>query len=134
MSGKSAEEDEEKATYYDPYAQQKITGNWEAFMEKMLKDHPRMGHALKDTIVNGHTLSLAVGTDIIRDELLRNQSEITALLAECCGLEGSIILDITVSVAQESNLPHRTVDKVRFLVEKNAELNTLIQDLSLDAE
>ena len=134
MSGKVTEEEEEKATYYDPYAQQKITGGWEKFMVKMMMEHPRMGHALKGTIVNGHTLSLSVGTDIIRDELLRNQSEITALLGECCGLEGSIILDVQVSISQENNLPHRTVDKVRYLAEKNPELNTLIQELAMDAE
>ena len=134
MSGKVTEQEEEKALYFDPYAQQKITGGWDKFMEKMMKEHPRMGHALKNTIVNGHTLSLAVGTEIIRDELLRNQSEITTLLQECCNLEGSIVLEIAVNVAKESNVPHRTVDKVRFLVEKNPELNTLIQDLALDAE
>ena len=134
MSGKVTEEEEEKVVYFDPYAQQKITGGWEKFMEKMMKEHPRMGHALKNTIVNGHTLSLAVGTEIIREELLRNQNEITALLQECCGLDGSIILEVTINAAKESNVPHRTVDKVRFLAEKNPELNTFIQDLALDAE
>ena len=134
MSGQKSSEEEEKVTYYDPYAQQKITKGWEAFMERMMAEHPRMGHALKKTIVNGHTLALTVTTEIIRDELMRNQNEITALLQEACGLEGSIVLDITVSTAKEDNTPHRTVDKVRFLVEQNHELNTLIQDLGLDAE
>ena len=134
MSGKVAEEEEEKAVYFDPYAQQKITGGWEKFMERMMAEHPRMGHALKNTIVNGHTLSLAVNTDIIREELLRNQNEITALLQECCSLDGSIILEVAVNVAKESNVPHRTVDKVRFLTDMNPELGTLIQDLALDAE
>ena len=134
MSGKAAREDEEKAVYYDPYAQQKIKGKWEPFMERMMAEHPRMGHALKGTIVNGHTLNVEVNTEIIRDELMRNQNEITALLQECCGLEGSIILNVEVKVTQESSLPHRTVDKVRFLTEQNPELNTLIQDLALDVE
>ena len=134
MSGKAAVEEEEKAVWFDPYAQQKITKEWDKFMERMMAEHPRMGHAMKKTIVNGHTLSLAVTTEIIREELLRNQPEITALLQECCGLEGSIVLDVTVAVTKEDNTPHRTVDKVRYLVERNGELNTLIQDLSLDVE
>ena len=103
-------------------------------MERMMVEHPRMGHALKKTIVNGHTLALTVTTEIIRDELMRNQNEITTLLQEVCGLEGSIVLDITVSTAKEDNTPHRPMDKVRFLVEQNPELNTLIQDLGLDVE
>ena len=134
MSGQKSSEEEEKVTYYDPYAQQKITKGWEAFMERMMAEHPRMGHALKKTIVNGHTLALTVTTEIIRDELMRNQNEITTLLQETCGLEGNIVLDITISTTKEDNTPHRTVDKVRFLVEQNPELNTLIQDLGLDVE
>ena len=134
MSGKVAAEEEEKAVWFDPYAQQKITKEWDKFMERMMAEHPRMGHAMKKTIVNGHTLSLAVTTEIIREELLRNQPEITALLQECCGLEGSIVLDVTVNVAQEDNRPLRPVDKVRYLVEKNPELNTLIKDFDLDME
>ena len=134
MSGKVAAEEEEKAVWFDPYAQQKITKEWDKFMERMMAEHPRMGHAMKKTIVNGHTLSLAVTTEIIREELLRNQPEITALLQECCGLEGSIVLDVTVNVAQEDNRPLRPVDKVRYLVEKNPELSTLIKDFDLDME
>ena len=134
MSGKAREEDDEKAIYYDPYSQQKITGKWEAFIERMMAEHPRMGHALKKTIVNGHTLNVEVNTEIIRDELLRNQGEITSILQECCGLEGSIVLNVTVGATKESSLPHRTVDKVRFLTEQNPVLNTLIQDLALDVE
>ncbi len=134
MSGKRYQDDEEKAVYYDPYSQQKITGKWTPFMERMMKDHPRMGHALSSAIVNGHTLKVTVGTEIIRDELMRNQGEITLLLQECCGIEGSVILEVTVSATQDDNLPHRTIDKVRFLVEQNPELNTLIQDLTLDTE
>ena len=134
MSGQTSRDEEEKATYYDPYAQQKITKGWEAFMERMMVEHPRMGHALKKSVVSGHTLKVEVNTEIIRDELLRNQPEITALLQEACGLEGSIILDVAINVTKEDNTPHRTVDKVRFLVERNDELNTLIQDLALDVE
>ena len=134
MSGKAREEEDEKAIYYDPYSQQKLTGKWEAFIERMMAEHPRMGHALKKTIINGHTLNVEVNTEIIRDELLRNQGEITTLLQECCGLEGSIVLNVTVGATKESSLPHRTVDKVRFLTEQNPELNTLIQDLALDVE
>ena len=103
-------------------------------MERMMVEHPRMGHALKKSVVNGHTLKVEVNTEIIRDELLRNQPEITALLQEACGLEGSIVLDVAINVTKEDNTPHRTVDKVRFLVERNDELNTLIQDLALDVE
>ena len=135
MNGReSASEEEEKTIYYDPQSGAKITKYWGEFMEKLMKEHPRLGHALKDTKVSGHTLSLAVPTDIIRDEVLRNQPELTALLQECCGIEGSIVLNVEVKAQEDNSLPHRTIDKVRYLTEKNAELNILIQDLGLDVQ
>lgn len=134
MSGRGHSESEEKAIYYDPQSQQKITAGWEKFMAAVLAEYPRMGNALKGTRVSGHTLSLTVTTDIIRDELLRNQAEITELLHKHCGIEGSIILDITISASQDDSLPHRTMDKVHFLVERNPELNKLIKEFELDAE
>jgi DNA polymerase-3 subunit gamma/tau len=127
-------EEEEKAVYFDPQTGQKINNHWGEFMERLTKEHPRLGNAMKDTKVSGHTLSMAVSTEIIRDEILRNQPEITALLAECCGVEGSIILDVEVKMEQDNTLPHRTIDKLHFLVEKNPELNNLIQDLGLDLQ
>lgn len=135
MSGRvTASDDEEKAIYYDPQSGAKITKHWGEFMEKLMKEHPRLGHALKDTKVSGHTLSLTVPTDIIRDEVLRNQPELTALLQECCGIEGSIVLNVEIRAQEDNSLPHRTIDKVRYLTEKNPELNTLIQDLGLDVQ
>jgi hypothetical protein len=128
------DEEEEKAVYFDPQTGQKINNHWGEFMERLTKEHPRLGNAMKDTKVSGHTLSMAVSTEIIRDEILRNQPEITALLAECCGVEGSIILDVEVKMEQDNTLPHRTIDKLHFLVEKNPELNNLIQDLGLDLQ
>ena len=135
MSGKAfVNEEGEKAVYYDPQTQQKVTKNWAVFIEKLTKEHPRLGNAMLNTKVSGHTLSLDVATDIIREDLLRYQPEITTLLHECCGVQGSVVLDIVVKVEEDNTLPHRTIDKVRYLTEKNPELNTLIQDLGLDIQ
>lgn len=135
MSGRAlVNDEEEQAIYYDPQTQQKINKDWAVFIERLTKEHPRLGNAMQDTKVSGHTLSLSVPTEIIRDDLMRNQPEITELLAECCGVNGSIILDIEVKVTEDNTLPHRTIDKVRFLTDKNPELNTLIQDLGLDIQ
>ena len=135
ISGRAFKGEEgDKAVYYDPQTQQKINKEWSKFIEQLTSKHPRLGNAMMNTKVSGHTLSLSVPTEIIRDDLLRNQPEITEMLNQCCGVEGSIILDIEVKAEQEGSLPHRTIDKVHFLVEKNPELNTFIQDLGLDME
>ena len=136
MRGRATDEEEgEKAIiHYDSQSQQKIVKSWERFIERLTMEHPRLGHALKETRVSGHTLSVAVTTDFVREEVLRSQPEITALLQECCGIDGSIILDVTVSEEQNKTLPTRPVDRVRFLTEINAEVQKLINDLDLDVQ
>ncbi len=136
MRGRATDEEEgEKAIiHYDSQSQQKIVKSWERFIERLTMEHPRLGHALKETKVSGHTLSVAVTTDFVREEVLRSQPEITALLQECCGIDGSIILDVTVSEEQNKTLPTRPVDRVRFLTEINAEVQKLINDLDLDVQ
>ena len=128
------ETQEATAIHYDPYSQQKILRNWEGFMERLMMEHPRLGYALKQTQVTGHTLSMAVKTDILRDEVLRHQPEITLLLQECCQLDGSIVLNVSIDNSEDNSLPVRAIDKVHYLVEQNGELGTLIQELELDMQ
>ena len=133
--GMVADETQEAAAiHYDPYSQQKILRNWEGFMERLMMEHPRLGYALKQTQVTGHTLSMAVKTDILRDEVLRHQPEITLLLQECCQLDGSIVLNVSIDNSEDNSLPVRAIDKVHYLVEQNGELGTLIQELELDMQ
>ncbi|MBO5806324.1 MAG: DNA polymerase III subunit gamma/tau [Tidjanibacter sp.] len=133
--GMVADETQEAvAIHYDPYSQQKILRNWEGFMERLMMEHPRLGYALKQTQVTGHTLSMAVKTDILRDEVLRHQPEITLLLQECCQLDGSIVLNVSIDNSEDNSLPVRAIDKVHYLVEQNGELGTLIQELELDMQ
>ncbi len=133
INGRVAKEEDGAASiYYDPHTQRKILDNWEKFLAVLKAEHPRLGNALSETRVSGHTLSLSVGTDLIREEILRNQPEITALLHDHCGVEGSIILDVAVEAKEDSSTPLRPIDKVRFLMEKNPEVGVLIQDLDLE--
>ncbi len=133
--GMVADETQEAAAiHYDPYSQQKILRNWEGFMERLMMEHPRLGYALNQTQVTGHTLSMAVKTDILRDEVLRHQPEITLLLQECCQLDGSIVLNVSIDNSEDNSLPVRAIDKVHYLVEQNGELGTLIQELELDMQ
>ena len=133
INGRVAKEEDGAASiYYDPHTQRKILDNWEKFLAVLKAEHPRLGNALSETRVSGHTLSLSVGTDLIREEILRNQPEIMALLHDHCGVEGSIILDVAVEAKEDSSTPLRPIDKVRFLMEKNPEVGVLIQDLDLE--
>lgn len=135
MSGRATEEESEQSViYYDPRTQQKIVSNWTTFLEQLTMEHPRLGYAMKNTKVSGHTLSVEVTTDFVREEILRSQPEITAILQESCGVEGSIVLDVVVNASQVKTLPTKPVDRARFLIELNPEVQGLMTDLDLEIE
>ena len=137
MSGAAPEaegETEGATVYYDPQAEQKITAAQDAFIETLAKEFPRIAYALKSMTVSGHTLSATVMTDLLREEILRHSPEITEVLHRTCGLEGDVVLNITVTRVQQETRPHKSEDKVKFLTKENPELLNLIKELDLDIE
>ena len=133
MRGDQGQDEEQEAViFYDPHAQKKITDNWDSFITHLKTFNARLSNALQTTRVAGHTLSVEVSTELIREEVMRNQPEITELLHRHCNLEGSIILDVVVKENNDEAKPLRPVDKVRFLAEKNPEIAILIKELELE--
>ena len=131
----SASEDEEATVaYYDPESESKITAGREAFISELAGEFPRLSYALKTMKVTGHTISAVVMTDLLREDILRHSPEITTILQRTCGIEGGIILDITVTKDKGTTLPIKSEDKVKFLTKENPELLNLIKELDLSIE
>ena len=131
----SASEDEEATVaYYDPESESKITAGREAFISELAGEFPRLSYALKTMKVTGHTISAVVMTDLLREDILRHSPEITTILQRTCGIEGGIILDISVTKDKGTTLPIKSEDKVKFLTKENPELLNLIKELDLSIE
>ena len=130
----ASEEEEATVAYYDPESESKITAGREAFISELAGEFPRLSYALKTMKVTGHTISAVVMTDLLREDILRHSPEITTILQRTCGIEGGIILDITVTKDKGTTLPIKSEDKVKFLTKENPELLNLIKELDLSIE
>ena len=130
----TSENEEATVTYYDPESESKITAGREAFISELAGEFPRLSYALKSMKVTGHTISAVVMTDLLREDILRHSPEITTILQRTCGIEGGIILDITVTKDKSTTLPIKSEDKVKFLTKENPELLNLIKELDLNIE
>ena len=130
----TSENEEATVTYYDPESESKITAGRETFISELAGEFPRLSYALKSMKVTGHTISAVVMTDLLREDILRHSPEITTILQRTCGIEGGIILDITVTKDKSTTLPIKSEDKVKFLTKENPELLNLIKELDLNIE
>ena len=126
------EEGEESSEIFDPQCEAKIEAKRGEFLAALHTQKPRLANALGAMTISGHTIRATVMTEMVRDELMRNSKELNTLLREVCGIEGGVVLDIDVAKNDVVLKPIKAEDKLRHMIEQNAEITTLIQALDLD--
>lgn len=129
-----SEEGEAEEEVFDPETEEKIERSRTKFFAELQKERPRIAPALSDMVVNGHTISTTVFTEMVREEILRNLHEITAILQRTCGINGAVELDITVSHDKQASRPIKVEDKLKYLADKNPEVINLIKALDLQVD
>jgi len=129
-----SEEGEAEEEVFDPKTEEKIERSRTKFFAELQKERPRIAPALSDMVVNGHTISTTVFTEMVREEILRNLHEITAILQRTCGINGAVELDITVSHEKQASRPIKVEDKLKYLADKNPEVINLIKALDLQVD
>jgi DNA polymerase-3 subunit gamma/tau len=138
MSGpvatEAAQEAEIAVTPIDPAAQEKIERNRERFLERLLRERPRIGVAFETMEVEGNALKIRVASQTLQDEILRFRTETLHLLAAVAGVHGPIELEVIVDETVKPSRPIRLEDKVRHLANLNPEFNTLRKTLDMEVE
>jgi DNA polymerase-3 subunit gamma/tau len=138
MSGpvatEAAQEAEIAVTPIDPAAQEKIERNRERFLERLLRERPRIGVAFETMEVDGNALKIRVASQTLQDEILRFRTETLHLLAAVAGVHGPIELEVIVDETVRPLRPIRLEDKVRHLADLNPEFNTLRKTLDMEVE
>lgn len=118
----------------DPESEQKITEHQERFIRNLNSERPRIAMAFHAMEVSGNKISLAVPTEALYEEIMRNRTEILTLLAELASVNGMIELDVVVKEDTTARRPIKVEDKLRYLTEQNPTLNLLRQRLDMDIE
>lgn len=126
------EEDQIVKDEFDSQCKEKVERNKVLFLRELQAKRPRMTPAFRGMQIEGHTISITVYTETIREEILRNSQELVELLQQCCGITGIVKFDILVSLEQNEALPIKAEDKYKYLVDKNPEIVTLVKELGLE--
>ncbi|MBR5454489.1 MAG: DNA polymerase III subunit gamma/tau [Rikenellaceae bacterium] len=137
--GAAAEQDDNPEevvdTRIDPDAEAKIKQAQAEFVEAMMAERQRIGVAFEDMTVSGNCVTITVGSDDLRQEILRSQYEILSLLAEKAGVIGAIELEVSVTADKpRAEILIKPEDKVHYLCEQNPAWLELRTVLDLDIE
>jgi DNA polymerase-3 subunit gamma/tau len=137
--GETTEQDDKPEevvdTRIDPEAESKIKQAQAVFVEAMMAERQRIGVAFEDMAVSGNCVTITVGSDDLRQEILRSQYEILSLLAEKAGVIGAIELEVNVTADKpRAEILIKPEDKVHYLCEQNPGWLELRTALDLDIE
>ncbi len=119
----------------DPDTQSKIEQAKERFVEAMMAERQRVGVPFSEMTVAGNMVTIIVGSEDLRQEILRSKYEILSLLAEMAGVHG--LIELTVNVTADKPRPEiliRAEDKVQYLFAQYPELQEFRKALDLDIE
>lgn len=118
----------------NPGSAAKIEASREKFIKRLNATRPRLAMAFHAMKVDGNRIKVAVPTPDLRDEILRNRTEILTLLSETARIDGYMQLEVVVREDSGPKKPVRVEDKLRYLTEKNPALTLLRQKLDMDIE
>ena len=122
------------ATEIDPESERKLLQSRDAIMKLIGEKRPRFVAAFERMAIRGNTISVRVPTRELRDEILRNKTEMLLQIMACAQISGRIELEVIVDEQVRAARPIRLEDKIRYISEKNPHFTELRKALDLEIE
>lgn len=127
-------EEEDAERVVDPECADKIEKFREPFLKALAAERPRIAVVFETMRTEGNTVRIRVASEALREEVLRNRTEVLSLLASVAGVNGSIELEVEVDQTLGAAKPIRPEDKLRYLTEQNSVVTDLRRMLDLEIE
>ena len=118
----------------DPRSAEKLEAARPRILALVRESRPRFVAAFEPMKFRGHAILIAVASEALREEILRNRTELLLRIAESAGIEGMLELEVTVSEEIRAARPIKLEDRVRHMTEKNPLLVELRRTLDLETE
>ena len=119
---------------YDPASTEKLEQGREKILTLIQQQRPRFVAAFEKMAFEGHTIRISVATSVLREEILRNKTELLMRIAETVGINGMLELDVAVNEQIKASKPIKLEDRVKYMTEKNPLLTELRRALDLEVE
>lgn len=118
----------------DPESESKILAAKDEFVETLNRNRPRFATAFSSMAVTGNRISISVSSELLKEDIVQSQKEISSLLIRIGAIDGNIELNISVSEEQSAVKPIKPEDKLEHLRKRNPALDLLRKELDLEIE
>ena len=118
----------------DPASAAKLENSRAAILAYIRQERPRLYAFFEQLRIEGHTLRLAVPSEALREEILRNKLEMLTHIVAIAGVEGALELDVEVDEQIRAARPIKLEDRLRHMNERNPLLAELRRELDLEVE
>ncbi|MEG1645200.1 MAG: DNA polymerase III subunit gamma/tau [Alistipes sp.] len=95
---------------------------------------PRFVATFERMLFEGYTIRLSVPSAELREEILRNRTELLLRIMEVTGIRGKIDIAVTVNEKITAKLPIKLEDRVKYICDKNPLVTQLRKVLDLETE
>ena len=119
---------------YDPASAEKLEQGRAKILSLIQQHRPRFVAAFEQMSIDGHTIRIAVASNVLQEEILRNKTELLRQVAETVGIHGMLELEVTVNEQIKASRPIKLEDRVKYMTEKNPLLTELRRALDLEVE
>ena len=118
----------------DPASTEKLETARDKIFALVREMRPRFVAAFEQMRFQDHVIRIAVPSEALREEILRNKTELLLRIAETSGVQGMLELDVTVNEEIRAARPIKLEDRVKHMTEKNPLLAELRRALDLEVE
>ncbi len=84
--------------------------------------------------IEGNTIRITVGNELLRDDMVQHQKEILDRLRSISGITGPIEMEVAITEEKAALRPIKPEDKLNHLRAKNPLVDNLRRELGLEIE
>ena len=118
----------------DPATAEKLDQARPQLMELIKTRRPRFLAAFELMKIAGNRISVSVPTTELRDEIMRTRNSMLRHFIALAGINGTIELEVSVNEEIRAARPIKLEDRLKWLSDKNPELQDLCKILELNPE
>ncbi len=105
-----------------------------AIMSFLESWRPRFIAVFEPMIIEGNVMRITVPTEELKEEILRNKTELLTHVVKLASIKGAVELEIEVSESEKSFKPIKLEDRIAYMMELNPVIVELKEALDLDVE
>ena len=103
----------------DPQSEEKLRGSQQAFVDAVLKAHPRFSVAFSNVAISGNVITVEAPTAVLETDLNDSRTEICEIIAREAKVDGRLELNVVLNEVEVKLLPVKIEDRYQFIEDLN---------------